>query len=301
MKKKKVMKLATNGKRFGAFCIDAIIPIIVFVLLEVIICMAIYQMFRYGTYNNYGYGYDFDYDYEFGYRNGQTYGSGATMALLSGIVFILSIAYLAVQCVFFAKSQTMGKSLMGLQVVSSKDGKPVGFWIMLLRELIVKRASGVFALGYIWILIDERHRAWHDKILDTYVVDLKESRLLNEPETPAESKPVSALPAAAPASTPIEEKPAKPAAEAKAEEKKIEETKTEKPVEKAKEDKTAAEAKQPAEKKAAADVKVNMSMKKDELLKAAKASGAKVNAKMTKTEIIEAVEKVTAAKGKDEE
>ena len=45
---------------------------------------------------------------------------------------------------------------------------------MLLREIIVKKASSsVLWLGYIWILIDKYNRGWHDKILDTYVIDEK--------------------------------------------------------------------------------------------------------------------------------
>ena len=47
---------------------------------------------------------------------------------------------------------------------------------MLLREIIVKKASSsVLWLGYIWILIDKYNRGWHDKILDTYVIDEKPS------------------------------------------------------------------------------------------------------------------------------
>ena len=56
----------------------------------------------------------------------------------------------------------------------------IGFWKMLFREWFVKKASAtVFFLGYIWVLIDDKNRGWHDKVLDTYVVDLKESEKLN--------------------------------------------------------------------------------------------------------------------------
>ena len=92
------------------------------------------------------------------------------------------LAYLIVQLIFFSKSKTMGKAALGMQVISSKNGKPIGFWMMLLREWIVKSASSrVFMLGYFWVLIDEQNRGWHDKILDTYVVDLKESEMLSKP------------------------------------------------------------------------------------------------------------------------
>jgi hypothetical protein len=92
------------------------------------------------------------------------------------------IAYAVVQLIFFSKSKTMGKAALGLQVVSSVNGEPIGFWSMLFREWFVKKASAsIFMLGYIWVCIDERNRGWHDKILDTYVVDIKESEALNRP------------------------------------------------------------------------------------------------------------------------
>ena len=53
--------------------------------------------------------------------------------------------------------------------------------MMLFREWFVKKASGsIFLLGYIWVMIDEKNRGWHDKILDTYVVDLKETEIMNK-------------------------------------------------------------------------------------------------------------------------
>jgi hypothetical protein len=95
------------------------------------------------------------------------------------IAFLLIVVYIVIQLVFFNKSTTMGKAALGMQVVSSTNGEPIGFWKMLFREWIVKKASeAIFLLGYIWVLIDEKNRGWHDKILDTYVVDLKESAAL---------------------------------------------------------------------------------------------------------------------------
>ena len=99
------------------------------------------------------------------------------------------IVYIIVECVFFAKGKSIGKAMLGLQVVSSENGKPFRFWKMLFRECIVKSASGsVFALGYIWVLIDEKNRGWHDKILDSYVVDLKESEKINHRRSLAQAE-----------------------------------------------------------------------------------------------------------------
>lgn len=176
MKEKKVMKLASRGKRFGAFCIDAVVPVIAtMIFFGAFISVLISEfMFNPGFgYGNPGFGYGYGYGYGYGRPS-----TGAITAFIISI--IMSIAYLVVQLVFFNKSKTIGKAALGLQVISSNDGEPIGFWKMLFREWFVKAASGsVFALGFIWVLIDDKNRGWHDKILDTYVVDLKESAALN--------------------------------------------------------------------------------------------------------------------------
>ena len=180
MNNRKAMKLATRGKRFGAFCIDAVIPVVIFIFFTVSIIALIASSFMHMNDFGYGYGFpdpDYGLGYGYGYGNGNP-SSGTTTAMI--ISLLLGIGYIVAQLIFFSKSSTIGKYALGLQVVSSKDGEPVGFWLMLFREWFVKQASGcVFLLGFIWVLIDEKNRGWHDKILDTYVVDLKESEAMN--------------------------------------------------------------------------------------------------------------------------
>jgi uncharacterized RDD family membrane protein YckC len=201
MSRRKAMKLASRGKRFGAACIDMVIPAVSCFIALIAAVMAIANEIAYG---NYGYG--FGYGYGYGYNSGPS--AGVITALI--ISMLLSIVYLVIQLIFFNKSKTMGKAALGLQVVSSKDGEPIGFWKMLFREWIVKGASGsVFLLGFIWILIDDRNRGWHDKILDTYVVDLKESEKLNakpkrRSQPAARPKTASAVAPAAKAAVPPE-------------------------------------------------------------------------------------------------
>lgn len=202
MGSKRVMKLASRSKRLGAFCIDAIIPFVVMLIFLTATGFFKSNYKPYGNYpfgnnpfgedpfNGYGYGYGFGY----GYGNpGQAMSN--SMAMLVVIASFVFLAYLVVQLVFFSKSKTMGKASLGLQVISSKNGKAVGFWMMLFREWIVKSASSrVFLLGYFWVLIDEQNRGWHDKILDTYVVDIKESEILNNPTSSQEKEPAETIP-----------------------------------------------------------------------------------------------------------
>ena len=162
---KKVMKLASRGKRLGAYCLDKIVP---FVLLCIVLT-AVARMYMFtGMGNMYGFGYGFN-------MGGNSFGTvGAVVSAF--VVTAVFCVYFLVQVYFFTKSKTIGKAVLGLQVISSVDGKPVGVWKMLLREVFAKKASAViFGLGYIWILIDDKNRGWHDKIVETYVVDLIET------------------------------------------------------------------------------------------------------------------------------
>ena len=177
MKEKKVMKLASRGKRLGAYCIDAVVPVIATIMyLAAAVAMMVKQAMNFG---NFGFGYGYGYPgYGFGY------GHDSSASAVMTIAALLWIAYLVAQIVFYRKSKTIGKAALGLQVVSSTDGEPIDFWKMLFREWFVKRASSsIFLLGYIWVAIDEKNRGWHDKILDTYVVDLKETEIMNRKQT----------------------------------------------------------------------------------------------------------------------
>lgn len=174
---KKVMKLASRGKRFGAYCLDEIIPsilgcVLITVLVKLLLTTGVRSiLFDYG----YGYGY--------GYNPNGISAVGPVVSIF--IVMVIAFAYLGVQIYFYSQSKTIGKAILGLQVISSVDGQPIGLLKMIIREWFAKKASGAaFLLGYIWILIDDKNRGWHDKIMDTYVVDLVETAKIGvEPQS----------------------------------------------------------------------------------------------------------------------
>lgn len=160
---KKVMRLATPGRRLAAYLIDKIVPAIIGIILLVSF-ITLYSNTR--TYDS------------FGCQNGFSLNGGLTLGSALGSIsavlvsFFIFLAYLAVQIYFYTKSKTIGKAVMGIHVVNSNDGKPIGVFFMILREWFAKKAVGsIFWLGYIWILIDDKNRGWHDKIMDTYVVE----------------------------------------------------------------------------------------------------------------------------------
>ena len=164
MSQKRIMKLATRGKRFAAGMID-FIPItisILYLISGLITNFISYANQALNSLDNYDSYYNSDpYIYHHGI-------SGGTLLMF------LIIVYLMFQLYFYSKSQSIGKAIIGLRVVDATTGQPIGFAKMLLREIIVKKASSsILYLGYIWILFDKYNRSWHDKILETYVIDEK--------------------------------------------------------------------------------------------------------------------------------
>jgi uncharacterized RDD family membrane protein YckC len=64
---------------------------------------------------------------------------------------------------------TPGKGLMGLRVVR-RDGSGLSFLRSLLRLFGYWLSTLLYGLGYLWIAIDNRREAWHDKIARTAVI-----------------------------------------------------------------------------------------------------------------------------------
>ena len=83
---------------------------------------------------------------------------------------ILLIGYLILQIYMMTKSTSLGKRLLGLKVYNKNTNQPVGFWMMLVREIIGKFISAmIFSLGFLWILFDKDNQGWHDKLIGSVV------------------------------------------------------------------------------------------------------------------------------------
>jgi uncharacterized RDD family membrane protein YckC len=62
-----------------------------------------------------------------------------------------------------------GKSIMGIRIVPL-NGKKISLWRGLLRYLGYYISAIPFGLGFLWIIIDNRRMAWHDKLSRTCVI-----------------------------------------------------------------------------------------------------------------------------------
>ncbi len=85
----------------------------------------------------------------------------------STISFLFVMGYHVFFLVF--AGQTPGKALMGLRVVPIKGGKLT--WLQAFVRFLGYIPSAILVwLGFIWMLIDDRRQAWHDKLARTCVI-----------------------------------------------------------------------------------------------------------------------------------
>lgn len=88
-------------------------------------------------------------------------------------VFIGLIVLMGINLTLMTRSTTLGKLLLDMKIVNRKSGKNLGFVDMLFRETVGKMISGLFfMLGFIWIMIDNDNRGWHDMIFNSQVVNV---------------------------------------------------------------------------------------------------------------------------------
>ncbi len=69
----------------------------------------------------------------------------------------------------FARGATIGKRLMHIRVITA-TGRSPGIFAGIVREIFGKILSGVFNIGYIWMIIHPQGRTWHDMLAGTWVV-----------------------------------------------------------------------------------------------------------------------------------
>jgi len=97
------------------------------------------------------------------------------------VIGIVCLLLMVVQCYLLIKSaQTIGKRVLGIQIVNARDGRPTGFGrIALMRVLVVQVASLFPLVGSFVPLVDvllifrRDSRCLHDHIAGTIVVKVE--------------------------------------------------------------------------------------------------------------------------------
>jgi uncharacterized RDD family membrane protein YckC len=88
--------------------------------------------------------------------------------LLSTIVYVAYFGYGFTE----GQGQTIGKRMMGVRVIK-RNGKPLGWGDAFVRCWVGYLLSAApLGLGFVWAIVDEDKRGWHDIIADTQVVQV---------------------------------------------------------------------------------------------------------------------------------
>ena len=101
---------------------------------------------------------------------------GAASDVLGGLVSLIGVvgywALLFISAVMGEGrlGQSYGRHLLGLKVVSIRDGGPIGSPAALGRGIVRGIGCYVFLLGVLWILWDPQRQGWHDKAVGSVVV-----------------------------------------------------------------------------------------------------------------------------------
>jgi len=66
--------------------------------------------------------------------------------------------------------QTIGKRALGIKVLDSRTGVPIGAGRAIGRYFAKFLSGFLCGLGYLWMLWDPYKQTWHDKIVGSYVV-----------------------------------------------------------------------------------------------------------------------------------
>ncbi len=95
------------------------------------------------------------------------------MILIISITFALGLLIgLLYYGYYYTKSgQTIGKRVMGLQVVNADSGELLTWNEVILRESLGKTVSIILLIGYFMILLRQDRRALHDLIGNSIVID----------------------------------------------------------------------------------------------------------------------------------
>jgi uncharacterized RDD family membrane protein YckC len=91
------------------------------------------------------------------------------------IVFVLARISIIIPALYTLtfwklKGATPGKIIRMVKIVDPKTGEIPKLWRLIIRYLCYPISKSLFFLGFIWIGLDSRKQAWHDKIAGTVVI-----------------------------------------------------------------------------------------------------------------------------------
>ena len=97
----------------------------------------------------------------------------AINSLIPALVAI-NIFFIVYETIFSCGDRvTFGKSLVGIAVMKEDSSGPISFFRAFLRAIGYYISAGLFGCGFLWALIDDRHRSLHDMLGGSVVVRVR--------------------------------------------------------------------------------------------------------------------------------
>jgi uncharacterized RDD family membrane protein YckC len=86
--------------------------------------------------------------------------------------YILIFAFTIWNAVFRQgrRGQTLGKQIVGIQVIKGETGAFLGAGTAFVRWLMAQILGGLCFLDYLWPLWDKKKQTWHDMIVGSVVI-----------------------------------------------------------------------------------------------------------------------------------
>lgn len=91
-------------------------------------------------------------------------------ALLTGIFALWNVVWRQSR-----RGQSLGKSVLGIEVVNAATGEHLSLGTSLLRAVLNSVLGNACFINYLWPLFEERKRTWHDMIVDSVVIEARRS------------------------------------------------------------------------------------------------------------------------------
>lgn len=147
-------ELASFGRRFGGYLIDAVILLVITGIPAAIVSAIIVS-----SAPNIAFTQEQLQEQEDASRNAVIFSSLISLAIGLAYVVLLN-----------ASGGTWGKRILGMRLESSDTGDNIGFGRAIVRYIVAIGSGLALALGYLWCLWDDNRQTWHDKAAGSVVV-----------------------------------------------------------------------------------------------------------------------------------
>lgn len=98
-----------------------------------------------------------------------------------GAIVLINVVFVGYETIFSCgERMTLGKALVGIAVVKQDLSGPISFGRAFLRAIGYYVSGILCCCGFLWAFIDDRHRAWHDFLGGSVVVQVRQKSVFEK-------------------------------------------------------------------------------------------------------------------------